>query len=53
MNDKENVNYTITWQQSYTEWIPMIAFRNGEELPDPEITDLTEAQEVLAKIMSM
>ena len=39
---KDNVRWTLTWTQPYLNWEPL-------ELP---ITDLAQAREVLARIMS-
>ena len=52
MRDENFNGYTITWTQGYQAWHPMISFRDGVEQPDPEITDFTEANQVLAKIMA-
>jgi len=35
------------WTQSYVNWAPLVL-----EPAEPEVTDLTEAQKVLAEIMS-
>ena len=37
----EMMLYTIAWSQPYAGW------------PEPEITDFTQAQEVIARIMSL
>ncbi len=38
--------YTVQWTQAYTAWA------NPEPKPEPELEDLTEAREVLARIMA-
>jgi hypothetical protein len=38
------------WTQHYTGWVPLIL--NTPIQDEPEITDLSEAQQVLAKSMS-
>jgi hypothetical protein len=49
-NEENNFGYTTGWQQSMGKWIPCQF--NTSEVKEPEITDFTEAQELLAKIMS-
>lgn len=54
MNDNEkNVNYYISWTQTMKPWEPLQQiFPEAYEPQEPEITDFTEAQAVLAKIMT-
>jgi len=47
MHDKQQ----YFWIQSYQGWIPLVLHTPVPQ-QEPEITDFTEAQEVLAKIMS-
>jgi hypothetical protein len=53
MNDEnKNVNYKFTVQgSSVTGWIPLSIPEIEMELPD--VSDFTEAREVLSKIMSL
>ena len=44
MNDKNNELYRVVWTQVYETW--------PQPKPEPEITDLTEARAVLARIMA-
>lgn len=48
MKDEKN---TFHWFQTYQGWAPLILSTPIQE-SEPEITDFTEAQEVLAKIMT-
>lgn len=41
---------TFYWTQQYQGWVPLALSTPIQD--EPEITDLTEAQEILAKIMS-
>lgn len=45
----EPIKYQITWTQEYVMWEPTAWQRTESE---PEITDFTEAREVLARIMA-
>lgn len=49
----KNVNYNINWKQPMEIWIPMqILFPEiCPEPQEPEITDFTEAQSLIAGIM--
>ena len=40
------------WIQTYQGWIPLVLHTHIPE-QEPEITDFTEAQQILAKIMAM
>jgi hypothetical protein len=44
--------YTISWSQPMSGWQPLNFGDKAQEKPEPEITDFTQAREVLAKIMS-
>ena len=46
--NKDTELYRILWTQTYKLWDEFITTREN----DPEITDFTEAQEVLARIMA-
>lgn len=41
--------YTISWTGKVNGWQPLVL----PETPEPEITDISEAQAILSKIMSM
>jgi len=45
--NKDNQLYKIVWTQTYESW------PEPEIKSEPELADLTEAQEVLARIMSL
>ena len=47
MNKFEDYWFRMSWTQPYVAW------PKPEPKPEPEITDLTEAREVLARIMSL
>ena len=47
MRDEKQVLYTVSWTQTYDSW------PKQEITPEPEIADLTQAQEVLARIMAL
>ena len=51
MNYDKFTNYTIHWSAKVLGWQPL-ELPAGEPV-EPEITDLSEANEVLSKIMSM
>jgi hypothetical protein len=53
MHDK-NVNYSISWTQPYTAWhpVPSLLEQKLDQL-ESELTDFSDAQKVLQKIMSM
>ena len=42
--NRDNELYRVVWTQVYNTW--------AEPKPEPEITDLTEARAVLARIMA-
>lgn len=46
MRDEKQVLYTVSWTQTYDSW------PKYEVVPEPEL-DLTQAQEVLARIMAL
>ncbi len=46
MRDEKQVLYTISWTQPYDNWVAK------DKVEQEEITDFTEAREVLARIMS-
>ena len=46
MRDEKEVLYTVSWTQPYNSW-PV-----EDKVEQEEITDFTEAREVLARIMS-
>jgi hypothetical protein len=48
--DSKNVNYVITWTQVMYNWEPLVL--NQEDAVEDNITDFSDAQKVLQKIMS-
>lgn len=46
MRDEKQVLYTVGWTQAYEGWVVK------DKVEQEEITDFTEAQEVLARIMT-
>ena len=44
--NRDNELYRVVWTQVYNTWA------EPKPKPEPEITDLTEAREVLARIMA-
>lgn len=46
MRDEKQIIYTVSWTQPYNSWPAK------EEVESEEITDFTEAQQVLARIMA-
>ena len=51
MRDEKDISYTIRWSTKVVGWQPLVL--PEVESVEPEITDLTEAQAVLAKIMTL
>ena len=49
MNKFEDYWFRMSWSQPYVAWPKP----EPKPEPEPEITDLTEAREVLARIMSL
>jgi len=44
--------YTVTWTQPYTAYVVSNPDAKTQPQPEPETMDLTEAREVLARIMA-
>jgi hypothetical protein len=50
----KRVNYSISWTQLYTTWhpVPSLLEQKLDQI-EAELTDFSDAQKVLQKIMSM
>jgi hypothetical protein len=48
----KRVNYSISWTQLYTTWLPSLLEQKLDQI-EAELTDFSDAQKVLQKIMSM